>query len=190
VSVTKANQIRRRARKWTRADVPVPKTRAPMPNLPGERDVASYAKRSLIAMRNAGDLVIIEAGGLPREMADMNLCLPSNLASIPLLKQGWARRPAWGNMYGARYIKRYEKEVNQMFQQGVENSSRKLGPARMVEILIQNSPKKYDIPSENEIRAEISKLARSRRKRPREVLESSPAAGGNVDEADVVEQIR
>jgi len=93
-------------------------------------------------------------------------------------------------MYGARYIKRYEKEVNQMFQQGVENSSRKLGPARMVEILIQNSPKKYDIPSENEIWAEISKLARSRRKRPREVLESSPAAGGNVDEADVVEQIR
>ncbi|KAE8979457.1 hypothetical protein PR003_g26012 [Phytophthora rubi] len=84
-------------------------------------------------------------------------------------------------MYGARYIKRYEKEVAEMFQQGVENSSRKLGPARMVEVLIQNHPKKYDIPSENEIRAEISKLARSRRKRPREVSEASSIVGGNEE---------
>ncbi|GMF27650.1 unnamed protein product [Phytophthora fragariaefolia] len=185
VSVTKSNQIRRRARKWKRAAVSAPKPCAPTLNVPAEHDVAAYAKRSLIAMRNVGDLVIIEAGELPREMTDMGSCFQSNSAGITLLKQGWTRRPAWGRMYGASYIKRYEKEVAETFQRGVENSSRKLGPARMVEVLIQNHPNVYDIPSENAIRAEISKLARSRGKRPREVSETLSVVGGNGDQNDL-----
>ncbi|GMF41098.1 unnamed protein product [Phytophthora fragariaefolia] len=72
-----------------------------------------------------------------------------------------------------------------MFQRGVENSSRKLGPARTVEVLIQNHPNMYDIPSENEIRAEISKLACSRRKRLREVSEPLSVVGGNGEQNDL-----
>ncbi|KAG3246665.1 hypothetical protein PI124_g8613 [Phytophthora idaei] len=55
VRIVKSTQVRRRARKWKRADVPARKTNVPS-NLPSERDITSYAKRSLIAMKNAGNI--------------------------------------------------------------------------------------------------------------------------------------
>ncbi|KAG2945637.1 hypothetical protein PC116_g10486 [Phytophthora cactorum] len=180
VRIGKSTQIRRRARKWKRADVPARKTNVPS-NLPSERDITSYAKRSLIAMKNAGNIEVVEAASLPREMGDMHLTIPDATTDIPSLKQGWARRPPWGKMYGACYINRYEEEVAELFRQGEENSSCKFGPAHMLEVLIEKHPTKYDLPSENEIRSEISKLTRSRKKRPREKV-SSVHPHDDVDE--------
>lgn len=80
-----------------------------------------------------------------------------------LLKRGWARRPKRGEMYGAKYIHLYEKGVEEMFQQGEENPSRKMGPARMLESLTALYPHIYNLPGENEIRGLITKLMKRRR---------------------------
>ncbi|KAG2811083.1 hypothetical protein PC116_g19891 [Phytophthora cactorum] len=158
VRIVKSTQIRRRARKWKRADVPARKTNVPS-NLPSERDITSYAKTLAHCKEKRWEY-----------------------RDIPSLKQGWARRPPWGKMYDARYIKRYEEEVAELFRQGEDNSSCKLGPARMLEVLIEKHPTKYDLPSDNEIRSEMSKLTRSRKKRPREKV-SSVHPRDDVDEA-------
>ncbi|KAG2812506.1 hypothetical protein PC113_g15861 [Phytophthora cactorum] len=120
VRIVKSTQIRRRARKWKRADVPARKTNVPS-NLPSERDITSYAKTLAHCKEKRWEY-----------------------RDIPSLKQGWARRPPWGKMYDARYIKRYEEEVAELFRQGEDNSSCKLGPARMLEVLIEKHPTKND----------------------------------------------
>ncbi|OWZ04687.1 hypothetical protein PHMEG_00023371 [Phytophthora megakarya] len=54
-------------------------------------------------------------------------------------------------MYGDRYIKKYQGEVAELFQQGVNNNASKLGPARMLGVLVANHARKYDLPTEYEI---------------------------------------
>ncbi|KAJ8574947.1 hypothetical protein ON010_g4265 [Phytophthora cinnamomi] len=105
---------------------------------PAERDIAAYAKRSLIAMKNAGDLCMIEDGGLPREIAGIAAYLQDYSAVLPTLTKDWARRPVWREMYGARYIKKHE---------------------------MSNRPNSYDLASEYEIRPEMSKLSRNKVRR-------------------------
>ncbi|KAG3138728.1 hypothetical protein PC116_g20136 [Phytophthora cactorum] len=74
-------------------------------------------------MKNAGNIEVVEAASLPREMDDMHLTILDARTDIPSLKQGWARRPPCGKMYGAPYIKRYEEEVAELFRQSEENST-------------------------------------------------------------------
>lgn len=64
-------------------------------------------------------------------------------------------------MYGARHLKRYQYDIVEMFEQGEVSSSHKLGPARMYKLLVIKYPKRYDLPSENDIRAKILKLTRA-----------------------------
>ncbi|GMF19984.1 unnamed protein product [Phytophthora lilii] len=69
-----------------------------------------------------------------------------------------------GEMYGKKYISLYKKEVEEMFRQGEENQSRKMGPARMLEALIAMFSHIYNLPGENEIRGLIAQLMKRRQK--------------------------
>jgi hypothetical protein len=61
------------------------------------------------------------------------------LESIPMKKtgtffqSGWARVPKQGNMYGQKYIKPFKPEIENMFEEGVRDKSKRLGPARMLQ---------------------------------------------------------
>ena len=55
-------------------------------------------------------------------------------------KNGWAKRKSRGNMNGTLYKHLYEKELIEMFESGVENSSNKMSAGKMRENLITLYP--------------------------------------------------
>ena len=88
--------------------------------------------------------------------------------------KGWARRPAHGEQYGAKYLPEYAAEIKTLFQAGARESSAKMGPAQMHQALKLNHPGLYSVPSESEIRTEISSLfAQQKEKKKKD--------GGDVD---------
>lgn len=69
--------------------------------------------------------------------------------------RGWARRPKRGEMYGANYVPRYEKDILRMFEAGNDNKARKMNAAEMLEHLQRSYADRYDLPCENHIRSKI-----------------------------------
>ncbi|KAE8993256.1 hypothetical protein PR002_g20295 [Phytophthora rubi] len=166
VRVATEARIRRRLKTWkcsrgAVADLPTTRKKG----REKEKSVVAYAKKNLVDMKNAGSFAVAEVSDLPQPMMAMFDRFVGEVP-VPTLGQGWAQRPAHGTMYGAKYISRFMKEVTEMFKRGAENKSDKIGPARMVETLRLNYPKRYDIPGESEVRTAISTLYAGQRKRP------------------------
>lgn len=44
-----------------------------------------------------------------------------------IFNQGWAKREAYGNIYGAKYITRYKDEIDALFLKGCEDNRNKMG---------------------------------------------------------------
>lgn len=72
--------------------------------------------------------------------------------------RGWARRPPHGSQYGARYMSEYKNDILQFFNKGLEESGSKMGPGQMHEALKEKYSARFSLPSESEIRSEISQL--------------------------------
>jgi hypothetical protein len=81
---------------------------------------------------------------------------------------GWARRPPNGKMYGAKYIHSFRDQVRVLFSQGERTSGEKLSAGRMRELLRNQNRGRFDLPSEGELHAEISRLFAMAKKRARE----------------------
>ena len=83
-------------------------------------------------------------------------------------KKGWARRNTnkheVGGLYGRKYILNYKKEIQTFYDKGKKNSGDKMNPAQMREALQSMYPNKFRIPSETEIKQEISKLFQGSKK--------------------------
>lgn len=69
-----------------------------------------------------------------------------------------ARQPPHGQQYGASYMAAYKDEVQMLFGLGAADFAAKMGPAIMFEELKRKHPRIYSLPSENDLRSEISKL--------------------------------
>ena len=101
--------------------------------------------------------------------------------------QGWARRPnREDGMYGVSYnTDEYRKEIQIMFDEGANNSSKKMGPAEMLERLEEKFPGLYRYPGEIEISRAVSAMFEKQKKgkkKETEKAEKFPKA--------VVEKIR
>jgi hypothetical protein len=74
--------------------------------------------------------------------------------------QGWARRAnREDGIYGVTYLTdEYRKEIQIMFDEGAENSSKKMGPAEMLERLEEKFPGLYRYPGEIEISRAVSAM--------------------------------
>ena len=79
-------------------------------------------------------------------------------------KKGWARRlKVDGGIYGRTYIEDYKDDIEEYFIRGKKNSSEKMNAAQIREALVSRYPNRFSIPSETEIKQEISALfARSK----------------------------
>jgi len=77
--------------------------------------------------------------------------------------QGWGRRPAHGKTYGATYLREFQREVAQMYNAGVRQSTAKMGPSQMREELKRNNPDRFSIPSFLELRSAITTLGNKSR---------------------------
>ena len=106
-----------------------------------------------------------------------NFTAPTNKYFV----KGWARRNAnkksHGGLYGRKYILNYKDEIESYFDKGKRCSSDKMNPAQMRELLKTSYPNRFRIPSETEIKQEISKLFQGSKK----------DTSGDDDDADGVE---
>ena len=82
--------------------------------------------------------------------------------------KGWARRNVnknnLGGLYGRKYILNYKDDIERFFDKGKINSGDKMNPAQMRESLRSLYPNRFCIPSETEIKQEISKLFQGSKK--------------------------
>ena len=65
--------------------------------------------------------------------------------------RAWARRPKKGDMYGAKYLPPYKKDILDMFMAGVAENRNKLAPGKMVETLKAKYPGRMSLPSADEV---------------------------------------
>lgn len=129
-------------------------------------DIVAYCVRRAAALVTSNAEIIQVAHD---DQAEYNL---GSEAVELRLKQGWARRPDHGKMYGASYIAPYSAEIAVLFNRGVRTSADKMSPAQIRERLQENHPGVYNLPSESEIRSRISVL----------FSESKKNGGGVVNE--------
>jgi hypothetical protein len=119
--------------------------------------------------------------------------------------QGWARRPnREDGMYGVSYnTDEYRKEIQIMFDEGAANSSKKMGPAEMLEWLEETFPGLYRYPGEIEISRAVSAMFDKQKKgkqketekeeklpkvvgeKIREIMAKNPGGTGRVVEPEV-----
>jgi hypothetical protein len=95
------------------------------------------------------------------DMEEYNLANDWDFSDEELRRpQGWARRPnREDGMYGKLYITDlFKEELQNMFDEGVQNSSSKRGPAEMREQLEIKFPGYYCYPGEIEISKAISAM--------------------------------
>jgi hypothetical protein len=87
--------------------------------------------------------------------------------------QGWARRPnREDGMYGVSYMSdEYRKEIQNMFDEGATNSSKKMGPAEMLERLEELFPGLYRYPGEIEISRAVSAMFEKQKKGKKKTTE-------------------
>ena len=81
-----------------------------------------------------------------------------------VFEAGWASTPPHGRMYGRKYIEPFKDDIVKMYTEGVKDSSRRLGPGRMLEHIRRKNPGRLDLPSENEIRQAITTLVAKAKK--------------------------
>ena len=93
--------------------------------------------------------VLLEAAVFPKESIKFKL------------DQGWGRRNNIENstLYGNTYIEQYKSDIEEFFDEGTVNNSRKMNAAMMREQLKKLYPNRYSIPGETEIKKHINYLS-------------------------------
>ena len=95
-------------------------------------------------------------------MEEYALCADLEPSADLFKLRGWARRIGRIGQYGRSNIAEYRGQIRAMHNRGVEEPTAKMGPAAMLRRLYPNL---HSLPGENEIRAEISKLVMSAKKK-------------------------
>lgn len=123
---------------------------------PARVDVVAVAVRKTMELIDADSQVNIRNGKVC--MAEYSLADNFQVPAEEVRARNWAKRPAHGTTYGATYIGDYREKIAELFNRGVQNSSKKQSPAAMQQLLEMEFPNRYSLPQENELRQEISVL--------------------------------
>ena len=148
------------------------------------KDLLAKALRFANHHISTGGVSIQQAEKYDKTLDDAkSFSVPNNTYFV----KGWARRNANkhkdGGLYGRKYILNYKNEIESFFRKGKTNSSDKMNPAQMRETLRSMYPKRFRIPSETEIKQEISKLFQGSKKRDEN--EDADEINSDVDDIDV-----
>ena len=118
-----------------------------------KKNVVTYALKKTIEMQTHGVLQFHTA----QENCDsLGAFVPQEFSMPVQFYDGWARRPKIGEMYGPKYMEQFRSEIAELYLLGEEDKKNKRSPAQMLEIITQKNPKEFCLPSENDIRAEIT----------------------------------
>lgn len=143
----------------TRAPRPVPTNRRSSRNTGvssgnHSRSLTAYALRNLESLLENVNLDIGIRDG--RDSAP-EYVMAQDFQMTPY-EPGWAVRPPHGKMYGKSYIDGYRPDIRSLFDLGVANSDEKMHASWMLERLKEVYPNRFDLPSEQDIRTECTRL--------------------------------
>ena len=131
-----------------------------------KKDLTSYALTKVLELQDLGDISFTRAtddNHILRAIVPVDFALPCKF------EKGWARRLGVGNgMYGEKYIRQFRVDIEEQFQLGEISSNAKSSPAKILEYLQKKYPEELCLPSESDIRAEISRLMAIKRKKEAE----------------------
>ena len=118
------------------------------------RDICAFAARAALDLLDSHSTMVRDGSQPMPEYEKAKTAVSRKIER----KNGWARRPQHGKLYGKAYIDQYAEEVTKMFNDGVVDQSKRMNPAMMRERLKDKYPGRFSIPGENEIRVLVSKL--------------------------------
>lgn len=98
------------------------RTRHRCPGTSQKKDAISYCCTKAVALYQSGALDIAVATN--RESYDASII--ERIEIVEDFESGWARRPAHGAYYGAKYIDNFREDVLEMYEAGVVESSNKM----------------------------------------------------------------
>lgn len=144
------------------------------------RDIVAYC------VRKARELCDTHVVNVRDAQGDLEEYVESRNTPTESRPQGWARRPKHGSQYGVKYLPEYADVIRNYFNKGAESSAEKLSAASMYLCLRRDHPDVFRLPSESEIKSEISSLFQRSKK-----MKGDAAAGAvhGVDNRRIVPQV-
>ena len=124
----------------------------------GRRDAEIFAIKILLAYLDNGVLGIIQLNkGTSNEIPVLPDVIAALEPNVPF-ETGSARRPKKGQMYGANYVSEYKEDIQRMFDNGAQDSRKRMDAARMLRALQKKYPDTLALPSEAQIKQAISQM--------------------------------
>jgi hypothetical protein len=109
--------------------------------------------------------------------------LPEHAVLVARAEHGWARRPPRGQRTGTSNIKAYAEYVSRSFEGGEADKAKKLQSSQMIERIMAEHPGRLDVPTEGDLRKEVSRLVAARK---RTSERAAAAAVGGTARAEVL----
>jgi hypothetical protein len=97
------------------------------------------------AVRHAAAVVLAD-GAVRDKRADFAEFAAARDFELPARSQGWARRPAKGETYGATYVGPYRDTIAALYARGNANKACKVSPDQVREQLVRSHPGKFCLP--------------------------------------------
>jgi hypothetical protein len=121
----------------------------------GRVDIVAYCVRQAETLCSCDDGTVKVRDGQASDMKEYSLAANT---CVPLPVRGWARRKKNGVGKGRNFISFYRKDIMEFFQRGLADKGNKQHPAWMLEQLEARYPDAVALPSEGEIRVEVTRL--------------------------------
>jgi hypothetical protein len=131
-------------------------------NIEGSNDLKSFALRYAFNQVDQNNFEVISASST--DQAEIFNCVPGHDHVVASFHGGWCCAKPHGQKYGKKYIGPYKQDVEQLFLEGCEDKSKRMGPGRMLNVLKSRYQDALDLPSETEIRQAISTLITKQKK--------------------------
>lgn len=132
-----------------------------------------------ISVRLAHSMVYTDKSVETYKRHDQNL-LTKDITVNPdedyrVVRRGWVKEPKKGTSLGENNIEEFQVEVKRWFEIGSARPVQELSAARMLHLLEEKYPMRYDLPTEKQINSLITKFSGEEKK------ESMDAAASRID---------
>lgn len=126
-----------------------------------KKDMTAYTLSRALQLQHHGEIVFTRA----TDGYDiLRPIVPKNFSAACKFEEGWALRKGPGHMYGDKYTRNFRMDIEEQYQLGEKSSSAKSSPAKILEYLEKKYAEELCLPSESDIRAEISRLIAAKKK--------------------------
>lgn len=109
-------------------------------NRPARKDMVAEAVRTCWKLIDSDHQLYIRPGNAT--IKEYALADEFEVPDDKVHRRGWAKRPTRWNTYGSKYIREYQDKIEELFNRGAKQSSKKKSPAAMLQILETEYPQR------------------------------------------------